>query len=315
MQTFLPFADFGRTAAVLDSPRLGKQRVETLQILRAIELPEYGWQNHPAVVMWRGWVPALVRYGLDCVLEWRSRGFADSTASQISEFAPEVVDRTQRDLDTAGQLPGWLRDERLLISHRSKLLAKNPEHYSGMFHDVPRDLEYFWPGPSTSPPRVQPRPPRRLWVLRAESTTVLGLFLERGIIGLTAASGIDHDVAGLDLGSMRELLGPTGRRKPGRQLLALSQLVSDLAPGDEVATPVESGRALLAGRVAGDYEFAAADGSGLPHRRRVTWERIIPRSSVVPIYALQDVRPLFPVYLQSGDRPSGAGHNSGEAPG
>lgn len=137
MQTFLPFADFGRTAAVLDSPRLGKQRVETLQILRAIELPEYGWQNHPAVVMWRGWVPALARYGLDCVLEWTARGFADSTASQISEFAPEVVDRTQRDLDTAGQLPGWLRDERLLISHRSKLLAKNPEHYAGMFHDVP----------------------------------------------------------------------------------------------------------------------------------------------------------------------------------
>jgi len=51
VQAFLPFADFADTAAVLDSPRLGKQRVETLQILRALELPEYGWQNHPAVTI------------------------------------------------------------------------------------------------------------------------------------------------------------------------------------------------------------------------------------------------------------------------
>jgi hypothetical protein len=42
VQTFLPYPDFRRTAEVLDSPRLGKQRVETLQILRALELPEYG---------------------------------------------------------------------------------------------------------------------------------------------------------------------------------------------------------------------------------------------------------------------------------
>jgi hypothetical protein len=49
MQTFLPFPSFERSADVLDSPRLGKQRVETLQVLRALELPEYGWSSHPAV--------------------------------------------------------------------------------------------------------------------------------------------------------------------------------------------------------------------------------------------------------------------------
>ena len=88
MQTFLPHADFRRTAEVLDSPRLGKQRVETLQILRALELPEYGWGNHPAVRMWRGYTPALVCYGLTCVEVWRERGYGDSTAAQIGEFAP-----------------------------------------------------------------------------------------------------------------------------------------------------------------------------------------------------------------------------------
>ena len=58
MQTFLPVADFEDGARLLDSPRLGKQRVETLQILRALELPDYGWASHPAVRMWRGRTPA-----------------------------------------------------------------------------------------------------------------------------------------------------------------------------------------------------------------------------------------------------------------
>ena len=47
MQTFLPVADFEDGARFLDSPRLGKQRVETLQILRALELPDYGWATLP----------------------------------------------------------------------------------------------------------------------------------------------------------------------------------------------------------------------------------------------------------------------------
>src|SRR3954469_7896888 len=53
MQTFLPVADFEESARLLDSPRLGKQRVETLQVLRALELPDYGWANHPVATMWR----------------------------------------------------------------------------------------------------------------------------------------------------------------------------------------------------------------------------------------------------------------------
>jgi hypothetical protein len=126
MQTFLPVADFADSARLLDSPRLGKQRVETLQILRAIELPDYGWANHPAVLMWRGRTPALVAYGLAMAGIWQERGFADSTASQIGEFAPEVVGRPQEELAEAGLLPSWLGNEELHRSHRSNLLAKDP---------------------------------------------------------------------------------------------------------------------------------------------------------------------------------------------
>ena len=74
MQTFLPVADFTESARLLDNPRLGKQRVECLQVLRALELPDYGWANHPVVTMWRGRTAGLVVYSLAMVRVWRERG-------------------------------------------------------------------------------------------------------------------------------------------------------------------------------------------------------------------------------------------------
>ena len=127
MQTFLPVADFAESARLLDSPRLGKQRVETLQILRALELPDYGWASHPVVLMWRGRTPALVAYGVAMARIWRERGFADSTEAQIGEFAPQAVGVPQDELAAADLLPSWLGDEELHRSHRSNLIAKEPD--------------------------------------------------------------------------------------------------------------------------------------------------------------------------------------------
>src|SRR4051794_23007091 len=154
MQTFLPVAEFDESARLLDSPRLGKQRVETLQVLRALELPEYGWHSHPVVTMWRGRTPALVAYGLACVRAWRALGHADSTEDLISEFAPEVADAAQDELGAAGLLPSWLGDEALHLSHRSSLVRKDPEHYRPLFGDVPDDLPYVWPPADDVPERV-----------------------------------------------------------------------------------------------------------------------------------------------------------------
>src|SRR5437763_7034868 len=116
MQTFLPVADFADSARLLDSPRLGKQRVETLQILRALELPDYGWANHPAVLMWRGRTPALAAYGVAMVRVWRGRGFADTTHTQIAEVAPEEVRPSQAELAAAGLPASRVGDQAL---HRS----------------------------------------------------------------------------------------------------------------------------------------------------------------------------------------------------
>jgi len=83
VQTFLPYPDLRASCVVLDDRRLGKQRVETFQILRALTWPSYAWKNHPAVRMWRGFVPGLVEYGLESCREWVRRGYADSVAEQL----------------------------------------------------------------------------------------------------------------------------------------------------------------------------------------------------------------------------------------
>jgi len=48
VNTFLPHADFVKSAESLDNKRLGKQRVEAWQILQALRGNTKGWVNHPA---------------------------------------------------------------------------------------------------------------------------------------------------------------------------------------------------------------------------------------------------------------------------
>jgi hypothetical protein len=148
MQTFLPSPDFVACARVLDSRRLGKQRVEALQIVRALLVPDYGWRNHPAVLMWKGYPEALGRYGLEICRQWRARGFADTCQPKIlADLALLGVDqvRGQDQLAAAGALPPWLGDPALHRSHQSALLRKDPKFYGSCFPGVPDDLPYVWP--------------------------------------------------------------------------------------------------------------------------------------------------------------------------
>ena len=149
MQTFLPYSNFRMTAEALDRRRLGKQRVEALQILNALTVPGHGWRNHPPVLMWRGHEEALVRYGLDVCAVWCELGFNDTCATKLTDAARTRLDiapiRTQAELDAAGALPPWLGDEDLHRSHRASLLRKDPEHYRAQFDDEPDDPDYVWP--------------------------------------------------------------------------------------------------------------------------------------------------------------------------
>jgi hypothetical protein len=149
MQTFLPYPDFDASAAALDPRRLGKQRVETLQVLRGLTVAGYGWRHHPAVRMWTGYEEALVRYGLEMCGVWTAGGRADTcAASLMTDFAGQGDGsdiRTQQELREAGELPPWLGDPAFHLSHRSALVRKDPEFYTPLFPDAPDDLPYVWP--------------------------------------------------------------------------------------------------------------------------------------------------------------------------
>ncbi len=148
MQTFVPYADFARTAGVLDTKRLGKQRVEVIQIVRALTVPGYAWASHPAVLMWKGHEEALGRYGLAMCEEWLRRGFGDTCAGTITaDLASAGVSplRTYPELLAAGALPAWLFDESVQGSHRSALVRKDPAHYAAAFPGVDPDVPYVWP--------------------------------------------------------------------------------------------------------------------------------------------------------------------------
>ncbi|WP_431909418.1 MSMEG_6728 family protein [Micromonospora carbonacea] len=149
MQTFLPYPDFLASARALDTRRLGKQRVEAIQVLRGLTRPGYGWRNHPAVKMWAGYEEALVRYGLDVCAVWCGPGRADTCAATLVADLAAACGvtgvRTQAELADAGELPPWLGRDDLHRSHRSSLLRKDPDHYRPLFGDVDPGLEYVWP--------------------------------------------------------------------------------------------------------------------------------------------------------------------------
>lgn len=132
MQTFLPFPDFKESIEVLDYRRLGKQRVETFQVLNILlgRTASKGWVNHPVTRMWRGFEEALKVYQNITIAEWIKRGYNNNMSFESID-EPNII------------MPFWLGDERIHRSHRSNLLRKDFNYYSQFFSE-PTDLEYYW---------------------------------------------------------------------------------------------------------------------------------------------------------------------------
>lgn len=133
MQTFLPYPNFADSVKILDYKRLGKQRVETFQVLNILlnRTSTKGWRNHPVTRMWTGYEEALKLYQNYTILEWINRGY--NNTMEFEEIDPYSL-----------AMPFWFGDDKLHQSHRSNLLRKDHEYYSQYF-DEPADLEYHWP--------------------------------------------------------------------------------------------------------------------------------------------------------------------------
>lgn len=140
MQTFLPYYDFTESAKVLDRMRLGKQRVETLQIITTLLSNKVGgWVNHPAVKMWRGFEECLSAYGMAICDEWIRRGYKDTCRDKIRNLC----------LPSMCTKPDWLGLHEFHSSHRSTLLRKNPEHYSRFDWNDDPSIPCYWPANQT----------------------------------------------------------------------------------------------------------------------------------------------------------------------
>ena len=162
MQTFLPLADsYAASVSVLDQQRLGKQRVETMQLVTAItgwafpsereiaagrtpgEIfqrgPARGWQRHPAALMWKNDVFALLAYQAATCAEWTSRGYVDTCLEKTALLVAAARPLSRR------LRPSWWGDDRVHASHRANLVRKLPERYSRLWPEVEPVDGYFWP--------------------------------------------------------------------------------------------------------------------------------------------------------------------------
>lgn len=141
MQTFLPLPSFAESAAVLDRQRLGKQRVETWQILRALRGETRGWTTHPATRMWAGHERALAEYGLAMCDEWLARGYQDTMRPR---FWAAICARLAVSEQERGY-PIWLGDAAFHASHRANLLRKAPLFYAAYGWTEDPAMPYVWP--------------------------------------------------------------------------------------------------------------------------------------------------------------------------
>ena len=136
MQTFLPYADFEDSAKVLDYRRLGKQRVEGMQIINAIENPNpQGWKNHPIVIMWTPFVTSLKHYTNVMIREWISQGYNNNM---------KLYDVDELIGDDMVHFPYWLGKESFHSSHRANLLRKDYDYYSKYEWKENPESPYVW---------------------------------------------------------------------------------------------------------------------------------------------------------------------------
>lgn len=146
MQTFLPYPDFYQSLQCLDNQRLGKQRVEAVQILSTL-LNGGGWQHHPAAKMWKGYESALALYYTLSVRVWLERGFKNTMVPPYDVNTYEINETWIGKILPVDQIvyPGWLGNEEFHASHRSNLLRKDPFYYGENDWEESADLPYYWP--------------------------------------------------------------------------------------------------------------------------------------------------------------------------
>ena len=146
MQTFIVYntkskkledirISFRKTARILDMKRLGKQRVEAMQILDIlVRNKQVTWKNHPAVKQWKGSEFYLFFYIEAICNEWTKRGYKDSCLKKSFNIIKKKK--------LGKIIPKFLFSRKFIKSHRSNLIRKDSKFYSKYFGNLRSDLPY-----------------------------------------------------------------------------------------------------------------------------------------------------------------------------
>lgn len=146
MQTFLPYLDFRISAMTLDHKRLGKQRVEALQLLQAFNDLANRWRNHPVFRMWYMNRGLLAAYGIAMCNHWTALGYSDNCKNRIIEALPcDTLRQFAITYATTGidslppeyVKPPWmgLNEYNIQSEYRAILLEKKFEYYGKLNWD------------------------------------------------------------------------------------------------------------------------------------------------------------------------------------
>jgi hypothetical protein len=131
-----------QNAKNLDNKRLGKQRLESIQIASCLLIKETRWKNHPAVKMWKGNEHYLIHvYLCEILTEWIKRGFKNEKCEQHYFNLVEIC--KYQGIENCNK-PKWVSAD-FIESHRSNLLRKDYNFYISKFPDTKLGLEYIWP--------------------------------------------------------------------------------------------------------------------------------------------------------------------------
>lgn len=161
---------FNQTAKTLDYKRLGKQRVEAMQLLNILlnrfkidndyktydevkellqkydssnwpytqtytftknRVEKNGWKKHPALTMWKGYVEELKLYFNCIVNEWKRREYKNNLPLE--------------NVDTKNlRIPPFLQNEDFIKIQRQNLIRKNQKYYSEYWKDLEPTEGYLW---------------------------------------------------------------------------------------------------------------------------------------------------------------------------
>lgn len=131
MQTFLPYADFERSAWALDNVRRSNQINEAKVIYDVLVHGHIPWSHHPATRMWRRHAAALAVY---------HNAFLSVQLSFNPDDSREMLDEGD-----VFFYPWWIDWEPLHSCHRANLLRKDYEFYSKHGWVESPVNGYIWP--------------------------------------------------------------------------------------------------------------------------------------------------------------------------